>query len=191
MYVFQGLSGYLLLLGLMIGEGIGLPIPSEVIMPLVGYYSYEGSISLYMGVISGTVGSLIGSIIAYYIGFFLGFPFLKKYGKYFLINEKRIDALHSWFIRYGDFAVFGFRFVPELRALISYPAGIAKMSMLRFLVFTLLGHLIWDISLSILGYHYANEINYVISLAEKFGVYAIGLTIVLIVVYVIIKFTKK
>ncbi len=66
----------------MIGEGLGLPLPSEVIMPLVGYYSYLGSISLYIAIIVGTLGSLVGSIIAYVIGYKLGLPFLKRYGKY-------------------------------------------------------------------------------------------------------------
>ncbi|WP_338598351.1 DedA family protein [Sulfolobus tengchongensis] len=184
-YVFQGLQGYVILLLLMVGEGIGLPLPSEVIMPLVGYYSYLGSISLYVGIIVGTLGSLIGSIIAYIIGYKLGLPFLRRYGKYILIDSHRVDALHRWFLKYGDVAVFGFRFVPELRALISYPAGVAQMRILKFIGFTLLGHIIWDVTLSLLGYHLANQINYVISLAEKFGVYALVVTILLILIYLV------
>lgn len=191
LYVFQGTQGYLFLLVLMIGEGIGLPIPSEVIMPLVGYYSFENQLNLFLGILTGTLGSLIGSIIAYVIGYKLGLPFLSKYGKYFLIDNQKILKLHSWFVKYGDFAVFGFRFVPEFRALISYPAGIAQMRLLKFLIFTLLGHSIWDIALSLLGYHYAQDVNYVITLADKFGIYALGITLILIVIYIILRFLHK
>jgi len=190
-YIFQGLQGYLTLLTLMIGEGIGLPIPSEVIMPYVGYSAYLGGISLYLGFLIGTIGSFLGSLIAYFIGYKLGYPFLRKYGKYVLIDSKRLDRLHQWFLKYGDPAVFGFRFIPELRALISYPAGVAEMSLLRFSLFTILGHGIWDLSLSILGYYLHSQIDYVISLAEKFGIYALGITILLVIVYIIWKIRGK
>ncbi|AAK42900.1 DedA family protein [Saccharolobus solfataricus] len=184
-YVFQGIGGYIILFLLMIGEGIGLPLPSEVIMPLVGYYSYLGSISLYLGVIVGTLGSLVGSIIAYIIGYKLGLAFLKRYGKYILIDEGKIEALHNWFLRYGNMAVFGFRFIPGLRALISYPAGIGQMKILKFLGFTFLGHTIWDIVLALIGYQLANQINFVITQAEKLGNYLFILVIVIIVIYIL------
>ena len=189
-YIFQGLQGYLTLFILMIGEGIGLPIPSEVIMPYVGYSAYLGGISLYLGFLVGTLGSFVGSIIAFFIGYKLGYPFLAKYGKYLLIDSKRLETLHQWFLKYGDIAVFGFRFVPELRALISYPAGVAKMSLLRFSLFTFLGHSIWDLALAILGYRLHSQIDYVISLAEKFGIFALAVTILLAVAYVIWKSKK-
>jgi len=190
-YTFQGFQGYLTLFILMIGEGTGLPIPSEVIMPYVGYSAYLGGISLYLGFLVGTLGSFVGSIIAYSIGYKLGYPFLVKYGKYLLIDSKRLEMLHQWFLKYGDVAVFGFRFVPELRALISYPAGVAKMSLLHFSLFTFLGHSIWDIALVILGYNLHSQIDYAISLAEKFGIYALALTIILGVIYIIWKIKGK
>ena len=189
-YIFQGLHGYFTLLILMIGEGLGLPIPSEVIMPYVGYSAYLGGISLYLGFLIGTLGSFIGSLIAYFIGYKLGYPFLRKYGKYFLIDAKRLEMLYYWFLKYGDLAVFGFRFVPELRALISYPAGIAEMSLLRFSLFTILGHGIWGLSLSFLGYYFHSQIDYVVSLAEKFGIYAFIFVILLAVIYVIWRIGK-
>ena len=190
-YIFQGLQGYLTLLVLMIGEGTGLPIPSEVIMPYVGYSAYLGGISLYLGFLVGTIGSFIGSLIAYFIGYKLGYPFLKKYGRYVLIDSQRLDRLHQWFLKYGDPAVFGFRFVPELRALISYPAGVAGMGLLRFSLFTFLGHSIWDLALVILGYNLHSQIDYVISLAEKFGIFALGITILIAVVYIVWKIKGK
>ncbi|BFH72910.1 DedA family protein [Sulfurisphaera javensis] len=190
-YVFQGTQGYVFLLVLMIGEGLGLPIPSEIIMPLVGYYSFLNQLNLVLGIIIGTLGSLVGSVIAYIIGLKLGYPFLSKYGKYLFIDNARLMRLHNWFLKYGDIAVFSFRFVPEFRALISYPAGVAQMRIIRFLVFTVLGHSIWDVILSLLGYHYANQINYIITLAEKFGIYALAVTIILIIIYVILRIIKK
>jgi len=190
-YVFKGLSGYIILFLLMIGEGLGLPLPSEVIMPLVGYYSYLGSISLYIAIIVGTLGSLVGSIIAYVIGYKLGLPFLKRYGKYILIDEGKIEALHNWFLRYGDIAVFGFRFVPGLRALISYPAGIGQMKIPKFLGSTFLGHTIWDIVLSLVGYELANQINFVVTLAEKFGNYILIVVVIIIVIYILVRVLRN
>lgn len=184
-YIFQGVQGYIALFALMIGEGLGLPIPSEVIMPYIGYSAYLNGISLYLGIIIGTLGSFVGSLISYFIGYKLGYPFLRKYGKYLMIDLKRLEALHKWFMKYGDAAVFGFRFVPEMRALISYPAGVAKMQVFRFSFFTLLGHGIWDFSLSTLGYHFHDQINYVISLAEKLGIYAIVITVFLVIIYLL------
>lgn len=190
MYVFQGLQGYGLILGLMILEGIGLPVPSEVIMPYVGYSARIGGIDIILGIVIGSLGSLIGSIIDYFIGLKLGLPFLKKYGKVFGITEERLEKLNLWFKKYGDITVFSLRFVPEIRALISFPAGIAAMSFVRFLIFTFAGHMIWDSILAIAGYLLYEQINYVISLAEKSGIYIFGVFVV-VAIGIIIVYLKR
>ncbi|ARM76884.1 DedA family protein [Acidianus manzaensis] len=191
MYEFQGVIGYFSILGLMILEGIGFPIPSEIIMPLTGYYSHQGSLNLFLAVLVGSLGSLTGSIIDYFIGLKLGLPFLKKYGKIFRLTEDKLERLNGWFAKHGSLSVFSLRFVPEIRALISFPAGIASMSLLKFIVFTFAGHIIWDSVLSVLGYIFYNQINYVIMLAEKSDYYILGAFIVVLVIGIIYWKFKK
>ncbi len=177
---------YALVFGLMILEGIGLPVPSEVIMPYVGYFSRLGSMNLVAGISAGTLGSLVGSIVDYYIALKLGLPFLYKYGKLIRLDEGRLALLNKWFERYGAYAVFGFKFVPEIRALISLPAGLARMDLLRFIVFTFLGHLIWDSALAALGYVYYSQVGFITHLLETYSVYLLVVGViaaVLIVVY--------
>ena len=185
MFTFKGLSGYILILSLMILEGTGLPIPSEVIMPLTGYFSKLGYINFVIGVLMGTLGSLIGSIIDYFLSLKFGPFFIRKFGKYIMLTEEREKKLMVWFQKYGAFAVFSFRFVPEFRALISIPAGLVKMNLIKFIVFTFLGHLIWDVSLAFIGFVFYDKIDYVISLAEKFGDIVLVITVVVVAYYVV------
>ncbi|BCU69355.1 DedA family protein [Stygiolobus caldivivus] len=188
MYVFKGISGYLTILALMILEGIGFPVPSEVIMPLVGYFSKLGYLDLLGGVLVGTLGSLTGSIVDYYLALKLGPTFVRKFGKYVMLDTEKEAKLVNWFNRHGILAVFGFRFVPKFRALISFPAGLARMNFVIFIVFTFLGHFIWDISLAYAGFSLYNNINYIIMLAEKFSEVLLIVTLVLIAIYVIYKY---
>jgi len=182
---------YLSIFLLMILEGIGFPVPSEVIIPLVGYYSRQGQIDFLTGILIGTLGSLSGSLIDFFIGYKLGYPFLKRYGKYFLIDDKKLEKLIIWFSRFGVLAVFFFRFVPEIRALISFPAGIAKMRLVKFVIPTFLGHFIWDFALGWLGYLFYYQINYIITFAERISELILILFIIAIVSYVVYRVTKR
>ncbi|AWR98042.1 DedA family protein [Acidianus sulfidivorans JP7] len=182
MYVFQGLTGYLTILGLMILEGIGFPVPSEIIMPLAGYYSHQGSLNLVFSILIGTLGSMGGSVIDYFIALKLGLPFLKKYGKMFRLSEDKLEKLSIWFNKHGEVSVFSLRFVPEIRALISFPAGIAAMGLIKFLIFSFGGQIIWDSALSVLGYVFYNQINYVITLAEKLDYYIFGVFVLVVII---------
>ncbi|WP_243675790.1 hypothetical protein [Vulcanisaeta distributa] len=92
-YAFKGLYGYALVFVLMVLEGMSLPIPSEVVMPLVGYYASLGFIDPVLGVLIGTFGSLIGSLIDYYIAYYLGIPFLLRYGGLFGLDRRRLNSL--------------------------------------------------------------------------------------------------
>ncbi|BDC18498.1 DedA family protein [Acidianus sp. HS-5] len=186
MYEFTSQFSYVLIFVLMVLEGMSLPIPSEIIMPLVGYYSFKGDLNIEMGIISGTLGSLIGSIIDYFIAEKLGIPFLSKYGKIFGINESKLFTLSNWFAKYGIFAVFGFRFIPLFRALISFPAGLAKMKIIRFLLATFSGHMIWNSVLALIGYEFSTQWEIIISQVEKSGYVIAGIAVFAIVIYIII-----
>jgi membrane protein DedA with SNARE-associated domain len=120
-------------------ESVGLPIPSEVIMPFAGYVVWEGGLTLIGVTLAGTFGCLVGSLIAYYIGLWGGRPLLDRYGKYVLIRKKELDRAHEWFEKYGDRAVFVSRLLPVVRTFISYPAGIVRMDVKKFSLYTVLG----------------------------------------------------
>jgi membrane protein DedA with SNARE-associated domain len=132
-------------------ESVGLPIPSEVIMPFAGYVVWEGGLTLIGITLAGTLGCLAGSLIAYYIGMWGGRPLLERYGKYVLIRKRELDSADKWFDKYGDKAVFVSRLLPVVRTYISFPAGIVKMDVRKFSLYTVLGSLPWCFGLAYIG----------------------------------------
>ncbi len=162
---------YLEIFLLMIVESIGFPVPSEIILPLAGYYSSQGIINPEYVIIISTLGSIIGSIIDYFLAFKLGIPFLHKYGKIFGLSLGRLNKLNLWFSRYGTFSVFIFRFIPEFRALISFPAGIASMQIAKFLISTFLGNIIWDSILVFIGFAFPSTWELIINIAYRYLIY--------------------
>ncbi|MCY0859536.1 MAG: DedA family protein [Sulfolobaceae archaeon] len=171
----------------MVLEALGLPIPSEVVMPLVGYYAARGQINPFFGLLIGTMGSLVGSLISYELALYLGRFLLIKYGRYIGLTSRRLNSLELWFSKHGSLAVLLFRYVPGLRALISYPAGLARMRIMAFIALTFIGHITWDSIFLAIGIVFSNQINSIIVEAEKFGnIFAI-IAIILIVVYLIYK----
>lgn len=190
-YVFKGPLGYGLVFVLMILEGMSLPVPSEVIMPLVGYYASLGFIDPVLGVLLGTLGSLVGSLIDYYIAYYLGIPFLLRYGRLFGIDKGKLDLLSRWFNRYGMAAVFGFRFLPGFRALISFPAGLAGMRVAGFIAVTFLGHLIWDSILVYIGYAFVDKWSFIISLIDRYLYVVAVIAMIVIVIYIVMRHRIK
>jgi membrane protein DedA with SNARE-associated domain len=132
-------------------ESVGLPIPSEVIMPFAGYVVWEGGLTLIGITVAGTLGCLAGSLIAYYIGLWGGRPLLERYGKYVLISKRELDLADKWFDKYGDRAVFVSRLLPVVRTYISFPAGIVHMDVKKFSLYTVLGSLPWCFALAYIG----------------------------------------
>jgi membrane protein DedA with SNARE-associated domain len=132
-------------------ESVGLPIPSEVIMPFAGYVVWEGGMTLIGITLAGTFGCLAGSLIAYYIGLWGGRPLLDRYGKYVLIRKKELDQAQEWFEKYGERAVFVSRLLPIVRTFISYPAGIVRMDVKKFSLYTVLGSLPFCLALAYIG----------------------------------------
>ncbi|MGB9371581.1 MAG: DedA family protein, partial [Halobacteriota archaeon] len=132
-------------------ESVGFPLPSEIIMPFAGYVVWEGKLTLIGVTLAGTLGCLVGSLIAYGIGAFGGRPLLERYGKYVLIRTQELDLAEEWFKKYGEGAVFVSRLLPVVRTYISYPAGIVRMDVKRFSVYTVLGSLPFCFALAYVG----------------------------------------
>lgn len=133
-------------------ESANIPLPSEVILPFGGYLVYTGRLDFWGTVMAGTVGGTIGSIGSYLLGLKGGRPFLIRYGRYIGINERKLAMSDGWFARYGEATVFFTRLMPIIRTFISFPAGIARMNFVRFVIYTFLGSLPWSILLVYAGY---------------------------------------
>jgi membrane protein DedA with SNARE-associated domain len=146
------LTGYFGAGLLMALESMIAPIPSEAVMPFVGFLVADGSWNLWLSIAVTSLGSLIGSSISYYIGYYGGKPLVLKIGRYLLLNPHDLVITEKFFNRRGGLlTVFISRFVPVVRHLISIPAGIGRMPLLPFLVVTLVGATMWNTFLLFCG----------------------------------------
>ncbi len=143
-----GYTGILLTMAI---ESACIPLPSEIIMPFSGYLVSTGQFTMLGVTLAGAVGNVVGSIIAFYVGMWGGRPFVERYGRYALISHHDLDVADRWFARYGEAAVFLSRMLPVIRTFISLPAGIARMRVGRFVVFTFVGALPWCYLLAFIG----------------------------------------
>ena len=173
---------------LMAIESTFLPLPSEVVIPFAAYKAGQGDLNVFLVVFSGTVGALSGSLINYTLSYYLGRPLVykladSKLGKVFLLSKEKVMHAEEYFIRNGKTSTFIGRLVPGIRHLISIPAGLAKMNLRDFMLFTFVGAGIWNIILAIIGY-YLYEIREQIFPYIGHIMLAVG---VLFVAYLIIK----
>lgn len=149
--------GYLGIFLLMALESSFFPFPSEVVMIPAGYLVYTGQMNLYMAFAAGTLGSLAGALFNYYLCYFLGRPFIAKYGKYVGITDEKMAKFESFFNRYGEISTFNCRLIPGIRQYISLPAGLAKMNIFTFSLYTTLGAGIWVAILIAIGYYIGDQ----------------------------------
>ncbi|MBP1967115.1 DedA family protein [Paenibacillus aceris] len=131
-------------LGVILGLAIEI-IPSEIVLAYAGYLVFQGHLSFWGAVAAGTVGGLVAQCIVYAIGYYGGRPFLLKYGKFILIKPKHIQLADRWFERHGSPVVFFARFIPVVRHAISIPAGVTRMNLWKFSIYTLAASLPWAI----------------------------------------------
>ncbi|HEX5964884.1 MAG TPA: DedA family protein [Pyrinomonadaceae bacterium] len=143
-----GYSGIVLLMAI---ESACIPLPSEIIMPFSGYLVSRGEMNLWGVGVAGAVGCVVGSWVAYYAGMYGGRPFIEKYGRYILLSRHDLDLADRWFAKYGEAIVFGARLLPAIRTFIAFPAGVARMNMTRFTIFTFAGSLPWCLGLAYVG----------------------------------------
>jgi membrane protein DedA with SNARE-associated domain len=146
-----GQLGYPGIFLLMIMESATLPVPSELVLPLGGYLVYQGKLEFWSVVAVATIGSLIGTMIDYSIGYYLGRPAVLRYGRMVRFSQERLETTEKWFSHHGKSVVLLARFVPLLRTLIAFPAGIVRMETKRFLAYSTVGIVVWDIALVYLG----------------------------------------
>ncbi|MBS3174815.1 DedA family protein [Candidatus Woesearchaeota archaeon] len=145
-------TGYFGIFLFMVAESMVLPVPSEAIMPFAGFLIAENKFSFFIVFIASSLGSVVGSLISYYIGSVGSKTIIPKYGKYFLLNNKDLEWTENWFKKNGQKTIFISRFIPVIRHIISIPAGMAKMDLKKFIIYTFIGASIWNMALAYAGY---------------------------------------
>ncbi len=143
-----GYGGIILLMAL---ESACIPLPSEIIMPFAGYLVSTGAMNLWAVAFAGAIGCQIGSLGAYYLGALGGRPLVERYGRYVLFSHHDLDLADRWFRRHGDITIFLGRLLPVIRTFIALPAGISRMEIWRFNLYTFAGSFIWSLGLAWIG----------------------------------------
>ena len=153
--------GYAGIVAAMFLESSFFPFPSEVIMIPAGYLAFQGKMNLFAAIFFGIFGSLAGAVFNYYLAVKLGRPLLEKYGRYILLKPETLDKLEAFFQKHGEISTFSGRLIPGIRQYISLPAGLSKMHLGRFALYTGLGAGIWVTVLALLGYFVGKNENLV------------------------------
>jgi membrane protein DedA with SNARE-associated domain len=164
-------------------ESTVFPIPSELVMIPAGYLAHQGELSAMLSVIAGTAGSLAGAMINYIVSRRYGRSFLWNHGKKILVSRRRLAQMDYFFRRYGEVTTFLGRLIPVARHYISIPAGVAKMRLWRFMLFTSLGAFVWMVVLTALGYFIGNNIDEIKKYTHLFGYIAIAAAVIITVYY--------
>jgi len=176
--------GYGGIVALMALESSFFPFPSEVVMLPAGYLVSQGEMSLWICIALGIFGSLLGAWFNYFLAVKLGRPFLVKHGKYFFLSEKKLDKMDEFFKKHGEISMFSGRLIPGVRQLISFPAGLARMNLFRFSLYTALGAGIWVTILTVVGYLYGEHMEVAKDHLKPIITYTLAGILVLITGYV-------
>lgn len=163
--------GYSAIFVLMLLEGSSLPVPSEVVLPLAGLFSRQGTLSIGVAFLAAFAGSFLGLAVDYYIGYYLGRDVVYKHLQWFHIKKKSLDEFDDWFNKNGKAAVFFSRFVPVVRTIMSFPAGFAEMPVRRFFFYSTIGVVIWDVVLMAFGFYLLSAHSAIVVLSS-IGVFA-------------------
>lgn len=178
--------GYPAIFLLMTAESALIPIPSEVTMPFSGFLAGQGFLSFSLVVFVGALGNLVGSLLAFALGWWASDSgvraFIKKYGKFALITLHDYDQAVSWFDNHGSAIAFFSRMLPIVRTFISLPAGVSRMNVWKFSIYTFLGSLLWSIFLAFLGFKLGENWHILGSYFHKFDLF-FGITIALMAIW--------
>jgi membrane protein DedA with SNARE-associated domain len=176
--------GYIGIIMAMALESSLFPLPSEIVMIPAGILVKQGEMNFFLATLAGVVGSYAGSLANYLLADYLGRPLVVKYGKYFLLPEEKLHKMERFFEKYGSISIFIGRLLPVVRHFISIPAGLAKMNIYLFTLYTIIGSAIWMAILTAIGYYLGenmSKIHLAIPIV-KFAV--IGFTVSILIYYI-------
>lgn len=133
-------------------ENVFPPIPSEIVLPLAGFYVEDGRLGFVEALVAATAGATAGALLLYALGRWGGMPLVLRYRRVLRVSEAEIERADAWFDRYGDWIVFFSRMVPIIRSIVSIPAGMSEMPIIRFTLLTAAGATVWNTALIGAGY---------------------------------------
>ncbi len=133
-------------------ESALIPVPSEIVIPFAGFLASTGEMNIWVIVLVSSLANVVGSLIAYFIGKYLGRGFIERYGKYVLLNMGHLRTIEKWFDKYGSLTVLFSRMLPLVRTVNALPAGMGKMNLTKFCLFTFIGSIPWNLALVLVGY---------------------------------------
>jgi membrane protein DedA with SNARE-associated domain len=181
-----GALGYPGVFLLMVMESMVFPVPSEAVMPFAGFLVAEGRFhSVLLVTTVATIGSIVGSSLSYWMGLAWGEPFVRKFGKWFLITPHDWELTQRFFRKAGGWSVFLARFIPGVRHLISIPAGAARMKWAPFLLATFVGAFLWNGFLAYLGWQLGDNWEQIGAWMEPFEYLVLGVLVLLAGLYVV------
>jgi membrane protein DedA with SNARE-associated domain len=174
-------------------ESVIIPIPSELVLPFAGFLVGEGTSlepltgqpwNLALTTIAGTIGAVVGALVAYAIGFYGGRPIIERFGRYLGISAEDLDRTETFFQRHGGKAAFLGRMVPVIRSLVSFAAGVAKMPLAPFVLFTALGSLPWTLLLVFAGQQLGSNWETIGTVLKQFEYAVLGLLVAIAVAWI-------
>ena len=184
--------GYLgLFLALTLGN-VGAPVGSEIVLPVAGGLTATGHLSaLWLTIAVAVAGELAGESIAYAVGRFGGVPVIERFGKYVGLHHQHLARIHGFFERYGTFAIFICRFLPFVRGVAGFPAGIAEMNVAHFYLWTLLGSLIFCSAMIGIGYAFGGHLDAILPLLHRGGLVVAVVVAVIVLAFVVRAWSRR
>ncbi|AZL15571.1 DedA family protein [Rickettsiales endosymbiont of Stachyamoeba lipophora] len=165
-------------------ESTFLPIPSEITMIPVGYLIYQGEMSMWAVILTSILGTVLGSLLSYYIAYRYGRKLLLDYGSYLFMNDEKLAKIEKFFNKHGAISTFTGRLIPGLRHFISFPAGLAKMNLASFSLFTALGGGFWMTTLLFVGYFIGRNEEKIHEILSIVSTVFIAFAIILVAYYI-------
>lgn len=175
--------GYIGIVAMMFLESSFFPFPSEVVIPPAGYLASQGRMNLLLVITCGILGSILGALFNYWLAIRLGRPLILKYGRYVGLTEKAYNKVEYYFKEHGEISTFVGRLIPGLRQYISFPAGLARMNLFHFTLFTALGAGIWVVILALIGYFVGNNQELIKQYSHQSLIYIAGALVVILLSY--------
>ena len=183
--------GYLGIFIMMFLESTFFPFPSEVAMIPAGYLASQGEMNLPLVIVVGTLGSLLGALFNYYLARKYGRKGVLSFGKYFFFTEDKLRKMEKFFVKHGAFSTFVSRLIPGVRQLVSLPAGLSKMSVDKFILYTTLGAGLWVTVLALLGFLIGSNAVLLNTYLHQIVLITLGLIVIATIVYLFMNKKSK
>ena len=166
-------------------EYANLPLPSELVLPLIGIFAFEYDMNFIQVLTASVLGGLSGSIINYYLGLKLGKPLVDMLATRFPSTKKSIRASYSWIKKYDKSSIMISRLIPVARTFISIIAGVIKMNIIAFIIYSTIGISLWNLILISAGYILSDKLHIIISILKKYSLFVIILIIIILGFYIL------